>query len=228
MKSVARRDGDGYILNGQKLWISGSDVADTFLVFASTDPSRGHLGLSAFILNRDEGGSGFSTFSIHDKAGIRAGNVGGIIMQDVKVASGQRIGEEGEGFKIAMSCLDNGRYTVGSGSAGLIRASMDASIRYCGQRSTFGKPIGDHQLVQEMIANMAASYDATRLLYLKAGWLKNKGLRSSRESSMCKWFGTVHAFQSATDAVEIFGAYGFSDEYPGSPLHAQCQGGRHL
>lgn len=214
IRSTARRDGGDYLLNGQKLWISGADVADTFLLFAHTDRSQEHRGLSCFVVNRDEAGAGFSTFSIHDKAGIRAGNVGGITMQDVRVPAACRVGEEGEGFKIAMSCLDNGRYTVGSGAAGLIRACLDASVRYCEQRKAFGRHIGDYQLVQALLADMMAGYDATRLLYLKAGWLKNRGQRTTREASMCKWFGTVHAFQAATDAVEIHGAYGFSDEYP--------------
>ncbi|HEY4002093.1 MAG TPA: acyl-CoA dehydrogenase family protein [Candidatus Xenobia bacterium] len=214
MKSTARADDDGYVLNGQKLWISGADVADTFLTFAYTDMRQGHRGLSCFIFNRDEAGPGFSTFTIHDKAGIRAGNVGGMTFQDVRLPARCRLGNEGEGFKIAMSCLDNGRFTVGAGAAGLIRACMDASVRYAQQRRAFGKDIGEYQLIQAMLADMAASYDATRLLYFKAGWLKNKGDRSSREASMCKWFGTVHAFQAANDAVEIHGAYGFSDEYP--------------
>ncbi|MHB2020910.1 MAG: acyl-CoA dehydrogenase family protein [Candidatus Xenobia bacterium] len=214
MRSTARRDGDSYVLNGQKLWISGAAVADTFLVFAYTDREKGHRGISAFVLTRESAGNGFSTFSIHDKAGIRAGNVGGITMHEVRVPADQRLGEEGEGFAIAMSCLDNGRYTVGSGSAGLIRACIDASVKYAHQRKTFGHNIGEYQLVQEMLANMEASYESTRLLYFKAGWLKNKGLRSTRASSLCKWFGTTHAFQAASDAVEVHGAYGYSDEYP--------------
>lgn len=212
MKSTAKKDGANYILNGQKIWISGADYADTMLVFAYTDKEKKHDGISAFLLER--GMQGLSTFSIHNKVGIRAGNVGGIVMQDVKVSKEHLLGEEGEGFKIAMSCLDNGRYTVAAGSTGLIRASMDASISYAKQRKTFGRPIAEYQLVQEMIAKMQANYDSSKLLWLRAGWLKNKGLRNTRETSLAKWIGTTSAFDAANDAIEIHGAYGYSDEYP--------------
>jgi len=212
MKSHAVKDGNHYILNGQKIWISGADYAHTFLVFAYTQKEKKHDGISAFILER--GMPGLSTFSIHNKFGIRAGNVGGIVMQDIKIPAEHRLGEEGDGFKIAMSCLDNGRFTVAAGSTGLIRASLDASIKYAKSRKTFGKPIAEHQLVQEMIAKMAANYDAAKLLWLRAGWLKNKGLRNTRETSLAKWIGTTSAFDAANDAIEIHGAYGYSDEYP--------------
>ncbi len=212
MKTYAKKDGANYILNGQKIWISGADYADTLLVFAYTNKEKKHEGMSAFILER--GMQGLSTFSIHNKFGIRAGNVGGIVMQDVKVSKEHLLGEEGEGFKIAMSCLDNGRYTVAAGSTGLIRASLDASMKYAKQRKTFGKPIAEYQLVQEMIAKMVANYDSAKLLWLRAGWLKNKGLRNTRETSLAKWIGTTSAFDAANDAIEIHGAYGYSDEYP--------------
>ncbi|MBI2267778.1 MAG: acyl-CoA dehydrogenase family protein [Armatimonadetes bacterium] len=214
LKSTARKDGNFYILNGSKMWISGADLADTFLVFAYTDKERKHNGISAFIVERSNAGSGFSTFSIKDKAGIKAGNGGGMTMQDVKIPAKNLLGQEGEGFKIAMSCLDNGRYTVGAGATGLIHACLDASVKYAKERKAFGKAIGEFQLVQEMIARMVANYDASRLLYWKAGWLKNGGIRATRESALCKWFATVSAFQAASDAVEIYGAYGYSDEYP--------------
>lgn len=212
MKSYARKDGNQYVLNGQKIWISGADYADLFLVFAYTNKEKKHEGISAFILER--GMPGLSTFTLHNKVGIRAGNVGGIVMQDVKVPKENLVGEEGEGFKIAMSCLDNGRFTVAAGSTGLIRACLDASVKYAKERKTFGKPICDYQLVQEMLAKMGANYDAAKLLWLRAGWLKNKGMRNTRETSLAKWLGTVSAFEAANDAIEIHGAYGYSDEYP--------------
>lgn len=214
LKTRARRDGTDYLLSGQKMWISCADQADTFLVFAYTDPEKKHHGISAFVVERAEAGSGFTTFSIHDKAGVRAGNCGGLTLDEVRVPKENLLGDEGEGFKIAMSCLDNGRYSVGAGSTGLIRACLDASVKYANERQAFGEPIGKFQLVQEMIANMVSSYDASRLLYLRAGWLKNVGRRSTRESALCKWFGTVSAMEAANDAVEVHGAYGFSDEYP--------------
>lgn len=214
LTSRAKRHGSDYILSGQKIWISCADQADIFLVFAHTDPEKNHYGMSAFIVDRKEGGKGFSTFTLHDKAGVKAGNVGGITMDEVRVPKANLLGEEGEGFKIAMSCLDNGRFTVAAGATGLIRASLDASVKYANERKTFGKAIGEHQLVQEMIAKMVSDYDSAKLLYLRAGWLKNQGMRSTRESALAKWFATVAAFNAANDAVEIHGAYGFSDEYP--------------
>src|SRR5437016_2297869 len=113
-----------------------------------------------------------------------------------------------------MSCLDNGRFTVAAGSTGLIRACLDASVKYAKERKTFGKPIAEYQLIQEMIAKMVANYDSAKLLWLRAGWLKNKGLRNTRETSLAKWIGTTSAFDAANDAIEIHGAYGYSDEYP--------------
>lgn len=212
MKATAKKDGNSYILNGNKLWISGANFADTFLVFAYTNREMHHRGISAFIVERTT--PGFSTFPIPKKAGVKAGDVGGINLQDVRVPKENLLGEEGEGFKIAMSCLDNGRYTVAAGATGLIRACLDASVKFAHERKAFGQPIGKFQLIQQMIAQMVSKYDASRLLYMKAGWMKNRGIRCTRETSLAKWFGTVSAWESASDAVEIFGAYGYSDEYP--------------
>jgi glutaryl-CoA dehydrogenase (non-decarboxylating) len=214
MNATARRDGDSYILNGEKIWVSAADVADTFLVFAYTNKEAKHRGISAFIVDRHEAGPGFKSYTLHDKAGIRAGNTGGFAMHDVRVRRATLLGEEGEGFKIAMSCLDNGRLTVGAGATGLIRACLDASVKYAKERKTFGVEIGKHQLVQQMIARMVSNYDAARLLCLRAAWMKNKGLRCTRETALAKWFATDASFQAAADAVQIHGAYGYSDEYP--------------
>jgi len=131
----------------------------------------------------------------------------------VCVPAANRIGLEGEGFKIAMSCLDNGRYTVASGATGLIRASLEASIRYAKERRAFGREIARMELVQQKIARMVQSYDMARLLYLRAGWMKNQGLRNTRETSLAKWFATDASFEAANEAVQIHGAYGYSDEY---------------
>lgn len=215
LQSTARREGDHYILNGEKMWISLADVADHFIIFAWTDQekkrARQASGMSAFILER--GMPGLTTGTIHGKLGVRAGNTGSISMNDVPVPVENRLGEEGEGFKIAMSCLDNGRYTVGAGAAGLIQACLDASVRYAKERQTFGVPIGEHQLVQQMIAKMAQRLEIARLLYAKVGWLKNQGIRNTRETSLLKWYACDAAFDSAADAVQIHGAYGYSDEY---------------
>jgi len=214
--TTARKDGDLYILNGEKMWISLADVADNFLIFAWTDTDkqkkRDHSGLSAFIVER--GYAGLSTGSLHGKLGVRAGNTGYIAMQDVEVPAANLLGKEGEGFKIAMSCLDNGRYTVAAGSTGLIRACMDAGREYCSTRKTFGETLDRHQLIKEMFAEMIYGYDAGRLLWQKAGWEKNRGVRSTRSTSLAKWFCTDQAEKAAYNAVQIHGAYGFSDEYP--------------
>jgi glutaryl-CoA dehydrogenase (non-decarboxylating) len=211
LQTTARRDGDRYILNGEKMWISLADVADQFLIFAYTDKAAKHRGISAFIVEREF--PGVETATIHGKLGVRAGNTGSISLQDVAVPVANRLGEEGEGFKIAMSALDNGRYTVAWGSVGLIRACIEASVRYANERHTFGVPIGEHQLVQQMIAQMVQRRDIGELLCLKAGWLKNEGRRNTRETSMAKWYCCDAAFDSAADAVQVHGAYGYSDEY---------------
>ena len=214
IRSTARREGDVYVLNGSKLWISCATQADTFLVFAKTDPAAGKRGMSAFILERAACKDALHTFAIKHKYGVRAGDTGGLSFSDLRVPVANRLGEEGEGFYIAMTCLENGRYTVAAGATGLIRACLDASVAYARDRSTFGVPIGRHQLIQEMIAQMTAGYDASRLLYLRAGWMKNKGLRNTRETALAKWFACDTSNKAADDALEIHGAYGFSDEYP--------------
>jgi glutaryl-CoA dehydrogenase (non-decarboxylating) len=213
MVTTARREGGVYVLNGEKMWISLADVADQFLVFAKTDPRADppHTGISAFVVEREM--AGVTTGDIHGKLGVRAGSTGWISLADVPVPIENRIGEEGEGFKIAMSCLDNGRYTVASGATGLIRACLEASVRYAHERHTFGKEIGQHQLIQEMIARMTRDYEMARLLCLRAGWMKNEGLRNTRETSLAKWFATEASFAAASDAVQLHGAYGYSDEY---------------
>jgi glutaryl-CoA dehydrogenase (non-decarboxylating) len=216
IQTTALRKGDRYVLNGEKVWISLADVADHFLVIAWTDlekkKARDHSGLSAFIVERAF--KGFSSYSIKEKWGILAGNTGGFAMADVEVPVENRLGEEGEGFKIAMFALENGRFTVAAGATGLIRACLDASVKYARERKTFGQAIGEHQLVKEMVAEMVSDYDAARLLWLRAAWLKNEGRRNTRETSLAKWFATVKSERAASDAVQIHGGNGYSDEYP--------------
>ena len=212
LQTTARRDGDAYVLNGSKMWISLADVADNFLVFATLDRSRGHRGITAFIVER--GMPGFSTGTIHGKMGIHAGNTGTLFFDDVRVPVGNRVGEEGEGFVVAMSAIDQGRYTVASGAVGLAQACLDASVAYAHERHTFGREIGEHQLVKQLIARMGQGIEAGRLLCWQAAALKNRGLRSTRETSLAKWFCTEHAVQSALDAIQVHGAYGYSTEYP--------------
>ncbi|PKH10994.1 acyl-CoA dehydrogenase family protein [Planomicrobium sp. MB-3u-38] len=212
ISSTAVRDGEDYILNGQKTWISLCDSADHFIVFAYTDKAKKHQGISAFIVERDR--EGFSSKAIKGKYGIRAGNTGELFFEDVRIPAGNRLGEEGEGFKIAMASLDNGRFTVAAGACGLISACMEESVKYCRTRSTFGKLIGEHQLVQQMLARMEAGYQMSRLLVYRAGELKNQGVRNTRETSLAKWQACDFANKAGDDAVQIHGAYGYSDEYP--------------
>jgi alkylation response protein AidB-like acyl-CoA dehydrogenase len=212
MQSTARKDGDDYILNGEKMWITLADIADRFLVFAKTDPSQGSRGIAAFLLER--GWKGLTTGSIEGKMGVHASNTGWISMSDVRVPASYRLGEEGEGFKIAMSALDNARYTVAAGAVGIIRACLEASVNYARERQAFGRPIAAFQLVQQMIAGMQQSLDIGELLVRKVGWLKNQGVRNTRETSMAKWYCTEAARKAADDAVQIHGAYGYSDEFP--------------
>jgi glutaryl-CoA dehydrogenase (non-decarboxylating) len=212
LATTARRDGDSYVLNGHKMWISLADLADHFMVFASVDRSKRHRGITAFVVER--GMPGLTTGTLHGKLGIRAGNTGLIDFEDVRVPIENRIGEEGEGFLIAMSAIDQGRYTVAAGAVGLAQACLDASVRYAHERETFGREIGQHQLVKQMIANMASGTDIGRLLVLRAGWLKNQGLRTTRETSLAKWHATEHSVQAALDAIQIHGASGYSNEFP--------------
>ena len=186
MNSTARRDGDDYILNGEKMWISLATKAHHFLWVAKTDPNAepSYRGLTAFIVSRDM--EGVTSGDIHGKLGVRAGSTGWVNCADVRVPASHRLGEEGEGFKIAMSCLDNGRYTVAAGATGLIRASLEASVKYAKERHTFGEPIANHQLIKQKLAHMQQWYDIARLLYLKVGWLKNQGTRNTREMSTAK------------------------------------------
>ena len=167
---------------------------------------------------------GVTSGPIHGKLGVRAGNTGWVHCDEVRVPASHRIGKEGEGFKIAMSCLDNGRYTVAAGALGLTRASLDASIAYAHQRNTFGVEIGEHQLVKRMISLMVQRVEAGNLLVYRAGWQKNQGIRNTRETTLAKWFCTDASFDSASDAIQIHGAYGFSDEYDRRALPAQQQG----
>lgn len=212
LESRYRQEGETFVLSGEKVWISLADVADLFLVFARREPGRDPGAISAFLLER--GMEGLETYTLRDKLGLRAANTGGIRMREVRVPAANLVGLEGEGFKIAMSALDNGRLTVAAGATGMIRACLDASVAYARERQAFGKPIAHHQLVQEMIARMVDGYETSRLLYAWAASLKNQGRRCTRETSLAKLHACEAAFRAAADAVEIHGAAGFSDALP--------------
>ena len=226
IESVAVRQGDRYVLTGEKMWISLGHVADNFLVFAWTDPekkrARDTSGMSAFIVERAF--KGFTSGTLDQKWGILAGNTGFFKMDEVEVPRENLLGLEGEGFKIAMFALDQGRYTVAAGATGLVRACRDASVQYARTRKNFGVEIGEHQLVKEMIAQMESDYQASRLLWMRAGWLKNVGQRNTRETGLAKWFATVASERAASDAVQVHGANGYSDEYPVGRFYRNCKG----
>ena len=210
IQTRARKDGESYILNGQKTWISLSDYADQFLVIARMEGEKGaHV---AFIVDRTM--PGFTSRALHGKLGVRAGNTGEIFFEDVRIPVENRLGEEGDGFKIAMSALDHGRYTVASGAVGIITACLDACVPYANSRMVSGEAIGRKQLVQQMIASMVQGREIGRMLYYKVGWMKNTGQRHTKECSLAKWTNCAAAFDAANKAVEIHGAYGYCDEFP--------------
>ena len=214
IQATGKKKGDNYLLNGEKMWISLATVADyaTVTVRTSQKTSQAYQGLSTFIV--DLNSPGITRDDIHGKLGVRAGSTGWINFQDVQVPASNMIGNEGEGFKVTMSAFDYGRYTVAAGATGLIRAALDASKVYAEEREAFGKKLSDLQLIQGKIARMSLDYQAARLLYLKAGWMKNQGIRNTKETSAAKWYATDASFRASAEAVQIHGAYGFSDEYP--------------
>ena len=224
-RSTARREGDEYVLNGEKMWISLADTADNFLFFCWTNEekrkNRDHSGMSCFIVERTM--KGFTSGTIHGKLGIRAGNTGYFSLQDVRVPKENLVGEEGEGFKIAMFALEQGRFTVAAGATGVIRTSRDASVAYANSRETFGTKIANHQLVKQKIANMEADYQMSRLLWLQAGWLKNEGKVSGRATSLAKWQATVRSETAASMAIEVHGANGYSNDYPVERYLRNCK-----
>jgi glutaryl-CoA dehydrogenase (non-decarboxylating) len=224
-RSTARRDGDDWILNGEKMWISLADVADNFLFFCWTDPEkqkvRDHSGMSCFIVERTM--PGFSSGTIHGKLGIKAGNTGYFSLQDVRVPKENMLGQEGEGFKIAMFSLENGRYTVASGATGVIKASRDAAIAYANTREVQGQKIANFQLVKQKIADMEADYEMCHLLWAKAGYLKNIGKPSARAASLAKWQATTRSETAASMAIEVHGANGYTNDYPVERYLRNCK-----
>ncbi|HYZ18640.1 MAG TPA: acyl-CoA dehydrogenase family protein [Gaiellaceae bacterium] len=211
MKSTARHEGDVYVLNGSKNWISYATVADHALVFAKTDPSAQHKGISAFMLEKSM--PGFTSAETEHKLGIWAGSTGELFFENVEVPAENLIGEEGQGFEIAMYGLDQGRFTVAAGACGVVRAMLERSVAYARERQTFGQPVGKYQFVQDMLAEMVLGYETSKLLVMQAAWMKNEGRRNTRETSLAKWHATESAFRAAHLAIQVHGAYGYSAEY---------------
>jgi glutaryl-CoA dehydrogenase (non-decarboxylating) len=211
MRTTARRHGGNWILNGQKNWISYATTADYQLVVAKTDPDAGHKGMSAFMVEREW--PGVTTQETENKLGVWAGSTGELFFENVEVPDGNILGDEGQGFEIAMYSLDQGRFTVAAGAVGVIRACLERSIEYARERETFGRQIGRYQFVQDMIAQMVLGYETSKLLVMQAAWMKDQGRRNTRETSLAKWHATESAFAAANMAIQVFGSYGYSAEY---------------
>jgi acyl-CoA dehydrogenase len=211
IQTTAVRDGDDYVLNGSKMFITNAGHASWFVVFASTDRSAGHRGLSAFVV---PAGDGVVVEKHLDKMGQRATDTSAVSFQDVHVPAANRLGDEGEGFKIAMRTLDATRPGTAAGAVGVARAALDYAVEYSKTRVQFGQPIAMNQGVNFLVADMAAEIEAARLLTWQAAWLLDQGERATLQSSYAKRFAADTAMKAATDAVQIFGGYGYMKEYP--------------
>jgi len=212
IQTTAVKDGDSYILNGSKIFITNATHADTALIFASTDKSLKHKGITCFIV--EKGMKGFEVGKIEHKLGINASGTAELVLQDVRVPAENRLGSEGEGFKIAMYTLDCGRIGIAAQALGIARGALEESIKFAKERVQFGKPIAEFQAIQWMIADMATEIDAARLLVRRAAFLKDSGHKFSKESSMAKLFAAETAMKATTKAIQIHGGYGYSKEYP--------------
>jgi acyl-CoA dehydrogenase len=212
MSTKVTRHGDDYVLNGQKRWITNGGVASWYTVFATFDRGQRHKGITCFVVDADT--PGVRAGRKEDKMGQRASNTTDVIFEDAKLPRQALVGEEGGGFKIAMRTFDRSRPWIAAGAAGLMRRALDESRAYSLERKTFGVPIAQHQAIQFMLADMAISYEATRLLCHKAAWMVDQGKLDSIVSAYAKAFGADSAMKVATDAVQIFGGYGYTKEYP--------------
>jgi butyryl-CoA dehydrogenase len=212
LKTRATKVDGGWKLNGQKQWISMGNYAKLALIFAQTDPEKGHRGLACFLVPTDS--DGFSSGEIHGKLGLKASDTAELSLSDVEVPDEAMLGEIGDGFKVAMSALDSGRYSVASGCVGISQGCVNASVQYAKEREQFGRPIGAFQLVQAMIADMVVDTEAARGLVWKAGWLKDTGKPSTTETSIAKLFATEAAVRNANLAIQVHGGAGYVDDHP--------------
>jgi len=212
LKTRAEKTSDGWKLTGHKQWISLANHAAFALIFAQTDPGTGSKGLAAFAVPTDS--TGFSSAEIHGKLGLQASDTGEISLDGVEVPDDAMIGEVGEGFKVAMTALDSGRFSVASGCVGIIQGCVNASVDYAKEREQFGRPIAAFQLVQAMIADMVVDVEAARALVWRAGWLKDTGQPNTMETSVAKLYATEAAIRSANTAIQVHGGSGYVDDYP--------------
>ncbi len=211
-RTRAKKTDSGWVINGAKMFISMGNFARVALVFAQTDPDLGHRGLACFLVDTDQ--PGYQAQAIHHKLGLRGSDTAEISLSDVEVPDDAMLGEIGDGFKVAMSSLDSGRFSVASGCVGICQGCLDASVRYSKERQQFGRPIASFQLVQEMIADMALETDASRMLVWRAGYLKDTGKPNTTETSVAKLFATEAAVRCANAAIQVHGGSGYVDDYP--------------
>ncbi|MGH0565280.1 acyl-CoA dehydrogenase AcdA [Bacillus cereus] len=212
MKTIAKRDGDHYVLNGSKIFITNGGIADIYVIFALTDPESKQRGTSAFIVESDT--PGFSVGKKESKLGIRSSPTTEIMFEDCRIPVENLLGEEGQGFKIAMQTLDGGRNGIAAQAVGIAQGALDASVEYARERHQFGKPIAAQQGIGFKLADMATDVEAARLLTYQAAWLESEGLPYGKESAMSKVFAGDAAMKVTTEAVQVFGGYGYTKDYP--------------
>jgi alkylation response protein AidB-like acyl-CoA dehydrogenase len=209
---AVQQDDGSWVINGAKMWISMGNAAKLALVFAQTDPSLGHKGLACFLVDTDQ--DGYQPTEIHGKMGLHASDTAAISLIDVRVPADGMLGSVGDGFKVAMSALDSGRYSVAAGCVGICQGCLDESVAYAKEREQFGRPIASFQLVQAKIADMRVKTDAARMLVWRAGWLKDQGRPNTTETSIAKYFATEAAVWAANEAIQIHGGAGYVDDHP--------------
>jgi butyryl-CoA dehydrogenase len=207
-----RRDGDHYVLDGRKMFVTSGRESTVALVFAQTDPERAHRGISAFLV--EKGTPGFLVPKVEDKLGLRASDTAEFVFEGCRVPAANCLGAEGQGFKIAMKAIDGGRIGIAAQAVGIARAALEASLAYATERRSFGVPIGQHQMIQWMLADMATAVDAARLLTWRAAALKDRGEPYGTASAMAKLFASETAMRVATDAIQVHGGYGYMKDYP--------------
>jgi butyryl-CoA dehydrogenase len=211
-KTRAKKTENGWVINGAKMWISMGNYAKVALIFAQTDPELGYKGLACFLVDTDQ--DGFKPSTIEHKMGLHASDTASIALEDVEVSDEQMLGGIGDGFKVAMSALDSGRYSVAAGCVGICQGCVEESVSYSKEREQFGRPIASFQLVQAMIADMVLKTDASRLLVWRAGWLKDKGRPNTLETSIAKLHATEASLECANLAIQVHGGAGYVDDHP--------------
>ena len=211
-KTRAKKTDNGWVINGAKMWISMGNYAKVALIFAQTDPEKGHRGLACFMVDTDQ--PGYQASTIEHKMGLHASDTASIALEDVEVTDDQMLGEVGDGFKVAMSALDSGRYSVAAGCVGICQGCVEESVKYAKEREQFGKPIASFQLVQAMIADMVLKTDASRMLVWRAGFLKDTGRPNTLETSVAKLHATEAAVECSNTAIQVHGGAGYVDDHP--------------